>query len=107
MTALAADMSDSPLAGVMAYVVIGGLLVAGLTMVIIRVVRSRKPREQQLARLAAQLDGRSRVYVRMIECGLDHRDLHSVAASRGYRMFVNEAGKYYEFIHAHQAGRTP
>jgi hypothetical protein len=99
VTALAAGAADSTLASVLGFILIGGLVASGLTLTIIRVVRSTKSREKQMARLAAQLDGRSRVYLRMIENGLEKPDLLWVARSRGYGMIEHRFQKYYEFVY--------
>jgi hypothetical protein len=98
MIPLAAGAADSPLAFALGFVVIGSLVAGGLTMTIIRIVRSVKPREKQMARLAAQLDGRNQVCIRMMEIGLDKADIQWVAHSRGYGMIEHRFGKYYEFV---------
>ncbi|WP_328447485.1 MULTISPECIES: hypothetical protein [unclassified Amycolatopsis] len=88
------------LKSVAAYVVWGGLIGVGMTFTIIRFARSRKPREEQMARLAVRLNGERQVYLRMEENGLDHADLVRVAGSRGYGLIVHRFGKYYEFVYA-------
>ena len=106
MTVLLASGADRFPAGVIAYVFWGGLVAAGLTLTIVRIVRSAKPREKQMARLATRLDGRSQVCIRMIENGLSREDLLLVARSRGYSLIVHEFGKYYEFVYTpYQPGR--
>jgi hypothetical protein len=67
---------------------------------IIRIMRGRRPREQQLADLAARLDGRSRVTIRMVEIGLGKPDLYWLAHSRGYGVVEHQFGHYYEFVRA-------
>ncbi|MGW4061002.1 hypothetical protein ACWEGE_22155 [Amycolatopsis sp. NPDC004747] len=87
-------------------VVLGGLLIAHVTVLVIRMSRASQPREQQMARLAAQLDGRGKVAVRTVEFRLGKPDLLWVARSRGYALIEHRFGRYYEFVHApHQAGR--
>ena len=103
MTALAAshtDYSVPPLLGLCFLVVLGGMYAAGMAIVIVRIMRGREPREQQMARLAAQLDGRSKVTVRMVELRLPQADLFWVAHSRGYGVIEHQFGKYYEFVYA-------
>ncbi len=91
---------------VVGVVLMGGVAVAGLTLTIVRTVRSTKPREKQMALLAAQLDGRNQVYLRMIENGLAEQDLAWVAGTRGYSVIVHRSFKYYEFVYTpHQPGR--
>ncbi|MDT7801328.1 MAG: hypothetical protein QOI78_4761 [Actinomycetota bacterium] len=97
---LAADAPASPAAYVLGFIVIGGLVAGGLAMTIIRIVRSRKPRDKQMALLAAQLDGRDQVCVRVIEIGLTREDLLRVAHSRGYALIEHRVTKYYEFVRA-------
>ncbi|MEV6873993.1 hypothetical protein [Amycolatopsis sp. NPDC051128] len=59
------------------------------------------------ADLAAELDGRSQVYFRMMEIGLAQADLVRVAYSRGYSLIDHRVGKSYEFVSTpHQPGRT-
>lgn len=92
--------------GVVGVVLMGGVALAGLTLTIVRAARSTKPREKQMADLAAQLDGRNQVYVRMIENGLAEQDLACVAGSRGYSVIVHRSLKYYEFVYTpNQPGR--
>ncbi|GHG38726.1 MULTISPECIES: hypothetical protein [Amycolatopsis] len=104
MTDLAAgtDNTFAPLMILLLLVVLGGLLAASATMSIIRIARGRQPREQQLYRLAAELDGRDRVRIRMVELGLAEADLRWVAHSRGYGMTEHTFGRYYEFFRAPQ-----
>ncbi|MFJ9781766.1 hypothetical protein ACIRSS_19435 [Amycolatopsis sp. NPDC101161] len=91
---------------VIGAVTMGGLVATGLTMTIVRIVRSTKPREKQMARLAAELDGRNQVYLRMIENGLAEQDLAWVAGTRGYSVIVHRSFKCYEFVYTpHQPGR--
>ncbi|KDN23916.1 hypothetical protein [Amycolatopsis rifamycinica] len=86
-------------------VVVGGLVAAHVTLLAIRMNRASQPREQQMARLAAQLDGRGSVKIRMIEFGIGRPDLLMVARSRGYALIEHQFGKYYEFVYApHRAG---
>jgi len=93
---------------VAAYVVVGGLFGVGMTFTIIRFARSRKPREEQMARLAARLNGDRQVCVRMEEIGLEYADLVRVAYSRGYGLIVHRVAKYYEFVYApHRAPPGP
>ncbi|MBE1500123.1 hypothetical protein H4696_007223 [Amycolatopsis lexingtonensis] len=106
ISTVAAGSGDDP-ARVMFLVLMGLVIVGGLTLTVVRTMRSRKPRETQIARLVAELDGRSRVYLRMMEVGLDHRDLLQVAQSRGYSLIVHQVGKYYEFVYTpQQPGRS-
>jgi hypothetical protein len=100
MTAVIVAAGAETLRNVAAYVVFGGLFAAGLTVAVIRFLRTRKPREEQMARLAARLNGDRQVCVRMEEIGLDHADLLRVAYSRGYGLIVHRFGKYYEFVYA-------
>ncbi|MEU0530124.1 hypothetical protein [Amycolatopsis tolypomycina] len=107
MTVLAAR-SDSAglLLLLICAVVFGGLLVASVTLLIIRMNRASQPREQQMARLAARLDGRGKVTIRMIEFSIGKPDLLFVAQSRGYALIEHQLGKYYEFVRTpHQPGR--
>jgi hypothetical protein len=109
MSALAAHASNSagPLAALIILVVCGGLVAVTAAAVIIRVMRGRRPREQQLADLAGRLDGRSRVSIRKVEIGLGQADIHWVAQSRGYSLIDHRFGKYYEFVYTpHQPGRV-
>jgi hypothetical protein len=88
-------------------VLMGVVVVAGLTLTIVRALRSTKSREEQMTRLAAQLDGRNQVYVRKMEVGLSSEDLRRVAYRRCYSLIDHRVGKYYEFVHApHQPGRA-
>jgi hypothetical protein len=103
---MAADPSASPVVGVIGFVLIGGAIVAGATLNIVRALRARKPREKQMMRLAAQLDGRNQVFIRTIEIGLSREDLLRVAYSRGYSLIDHRFGRYYEFVYTpHQPGR--
>jgi hypothetical protein len=52
-----------------------------------------------MAKLAAELDGRNKVYLRMMENGLAVEDLLRVARSRGYSLIVHRHSKYYEFVY--------
>ncbi|MCR6481258.1 hypothetical protein M8542_00345 [Amycolatopsis sp. OK19-0408] len=91
---------------VLGIALIGAVALGGLTLTIVRAARSTKPREKQMAALAAQLDGRNQVNVRMIENGLSVEDLVWVARSRGYSLIVHRSFKYYEFVYTpHQPGR--
>ncbi|WP_309235655.1 hypothetical protein [Amycolatopsis sp. SID8362] len=102
---LAASAEGDP-ARVMFLVLMGLVAVGGLTLTIVRTARSMRPREKQMALLAAELDGRAQVYLRMIENGLTEQDLAWVAGSRGYSVIVHRAFKYYEFVYTpHQPGR--
>ncbi len=78
----------------------GLVSVGGFTITIIRLRRSLKPRDEQMHRLAAMLDGRSVVAVRMAEIGLAPNDLALVAHSRGYLVVPHTVMKYYEFVYA-------
>jgi hypothetical protein len=103
---MAAGPSASPVVGVIGFVLIGGAIVAGATLNIVRALRARKPREKQMMRLAAQLDGRNQVFIRTIEIGLSREDLLRVAYSRGYSLIDHRFGRYYEFVYTpHQPGR--
>jgi hypothetical protein len=87
-------------------VMMGVVVVGGLTATIVRTRRSMKPREHQMAVLAAELDGRRQVYFRKMEVGLAQEDLLRVAYSRGYSLIDHRVGKYYEFVYTpHQPGR--
>jgi hypothetical protein len=87
-------------------VLMGVVIIGGLTLTIIRTRRSMKPREQQMAVLAAELDGRRQVYFRKMEIGLTQEDLLRVAHRRGYSLIDHRVGKYYEFVFTpHQPGR--
>jgi hypothetical protein len=96
------DNSFSPLIVLMILLVLGGLLAASSTVRIIRIARGRQPREQQLSRLAAQLDGRDRVSIRTVEFGLTEADLRWVAHSRGYSLIKHPFARFYEFVRAPQ-----
>ncbi len=100
MTELAA-----PLLALLIVFLCGGLMALVLTITIVRVTRGRRPREQQIAELAARLDGRERVTIRMVELGLSRPDLYGVANSRGYGLIEHHFGKYYEFVYAPHQGR--
>ncbi|WP_290055329.1 hypothetical protein [Amycolatopsis solani] len=105
ISTVAADSGDDP-ARVMFLALMGLVIVGGLTLTIVRAMRSRRPREKQMAFLAAELDGRAQVYLRMIEIGLAEQDLAWVAGSRGYSVIVHRSFKYYEFVYTpHQPGR--
>lgn len=87
-------------------VLMGVVVAAGLTLTIVRTLRSTKPPEEQMARLAAQLDGRNKVYIRKMEIRLSREDLLRVAYSRGYSLIDHRVGKYYEFVYTpYQPGR--
>jgi len=87
--------------------VLGGAFALVVTVTIVRLMRRGEPREQQLHRLAARLDGRSRVTIRIVEFGVAEADLRWVAQSRGYAMIDHQFGRYYEFVRTpHQPGRT-
>ncbi|SEF28970.1 hypothetical protein SAMN05421837_104440 [Amycolatopsis pretoriensis] len=97
----------SIVAHVFTYVFFGGLLAAGMTMTIIRFVRSTKSRERQMARVAGLLDGRRQVYIGKMELSLALEDLARVAYSRGYSVIDHRFGKYYEFVYTpYQPGRV-
>ncbi|UOX87640.1 hypothetical protein MUY14_38935 [Amycolatopsis sp. FBCC-B4732] len=100
VAAAATDSPTSPAAYVLGFIVLGGLLAVGVTVNVIRFRKSRKPREHQMAILAARLDGRRQVYVRFDEVGLDQGDLLRVGYSRGYGLIEHKVGKYYEFVYA-------
>jgi hypothetical protein len=92
---------------VVGIALMGAVAVAGLTLTIVRALRSTKPREKQMASLAAQLDGRSQVNIRKMEIGLSQEDLVRVAYSRGYSLIDHRAWKYYEFVYTpHNPGRV-
>ncbi|MDS0133863.1 MULTISPECIES: hypothetical protein [unclassified Amycolatopsis] len=106
ISTVAAGSSESPAVRTAFLVLMGVMVLAGLTLTIFRVRRSTKPREEQVAALAAQLDGRNQVYVRKMEIGLAREDLIRVAYSRGYSLIDHRVGKYYEFVFTpHQPGR--
>ncbi|WIX86445.1 hypothetical protein [Amycolatopsis sp. DG1A-15b] len=100
MTDLAArsDNAFLPLIVLMFLVVLGGLLAVSTTVRIIRIARGREPRERQLTRLAAQLDGRDRVCIRTVELGLAEAELRWFAHSRGYGLIEHPFSRYYEFV---------
>lgn len=84
----------------------GVVVVAGLTLTIVRAMRSTKSSEEQMARLAAELDGRSQVWIRKMEIGLSREELVRVAYSRGYSLIDHQVMKCYEFVYTpHQPGR--
>ncbi|MDX3191969.1 hypothetical protein PV458_26455 [Streptomyces sp. MN03-5084-2B] len=106
ISTVAAGSPDSPVLRVIFLVLMGVVAVGGLTLTIVRVLRSTKSSEEQMARLAAQLDGRARVCIRKMEIGLSQEDLLRVAYSRGYSLIDHRAWKYYEFVFTpHQPGR--
>lgn len=72
----------------------------GISLAAIRMRRGRRPRDEQMRRLAARLDGRGVVAIRMVEIGLDATDLALVAHSRGYLVVPHTVMKYYEFVYA-------
>jgi hypothetical protein len=104
MTVLAAraDNTVAPLVALLIFIVLGGLMAASLTVTIVRISRASQPREQQMARLAARLDGRNKVTIRMVEFSIGKADLVWVAQSRGYGMIEHQFGRYYEFFYAPQ-----
>ncbi|MEU5259950.1 hypothetical protein [Amycolatopsis sp. NPDC021455] len=76
-----------------------------VTLMIVRLNRRGQPREQQLARLAARLDGRNKVTIRAVEFSVPQADLLWVARSRGYSMAYHRFGSYYEFFYTpHRPG---
>jgi hypothetical protein len=76
-----------------------GLFAAVLAMTSIRLRRRGEPREQQMARLAAQLDGRDRVAIRSVELSLSKADLDWVSRGRGYVLAEkNLFSDFYEFV---------
>ncbi|MCR6481259.1 hypothetical protein M8542_00350 [Amycolatopsis sp. OK19-0408] len=87
-----------PLIVLLVLVVGAGLIAAVVVITVVRVSRGQRPREQQMAELAARLDGRSRFSIRMAELGLGRPDIHWVAQSRGYVLVEHQFGKYYEFV---------
>ncbi|WP_233223244.1 hypothetical protein [Amycolatopsis sp. CA-128772] len=107
MTDLAAhtDNTFSPLILLMFLLVLGGLFAAFLALTISRIVRGSQPREQQMARLAGQLNGRDRVCIRTVELRLADADLRWVAHSRGYEVTTHAFGSYHEFIRAPYRGQ--
>ncbi len=103
---MAAGSAESPGLRVAFFVLVEIVVAAGLTLTIVRVRRSAKSPEKQMARLAAQLDGRNQVYIRKVEIGLSQQDLLRVAYSRGYSLIDHRVGKYYEFVYTpYQPGR--
>ena len=109
MIALSREASNSagPWIALLTILVCGAAFAGVLTIVIIRLSRRGQPREQQLNRLAAQLDGRSRVSIRTVEFGVAKADLLWVARSRGYSMVEHRFGRYYEFVYTpHLPGRV-
>ncbi|HET6703782.1 hypothetical protein [Amycolatopsis sp.] len=62
ISAAAGDSTEQ----VIFLVLMGVVIVAGLTLTIVRAMRSTKSSEEQMARLAAELDGRSQVCIRKI-----------------------------------------
>ncbi|WP_410637326.1 hypothetical protein [Amycolatopsis sp. lyj-346] len=106
ISTVAAGSDGSPAIRVAFLVVMFVVVTAGLTLTIVRALRSTKPREEQMAGLATQLDGRNQVYIRKMEIGLSREDLLRVAYSRGYSLIDHRVGKYYEFVYTpHQPGR--
>ena len=106
ISTVAAGSTGSPAMRTAFLVLMGVVVIAGLTLTIVRALRSTKSREEQMARLAAQLDGRNQVYVRKMEIGLSREDLLWVLHSRGYSLIDHRVGKYYEFVFTpHQPGR--
>jgi hypothetical protein len=76
-----------------------GLFAAYLAVSITRLTRRREPREQQMARLSAQLDGRDRVSIRSVELSLSNADLDWVARGRGYALAQkNQFSDFYVFV---------
>ena len=109
MTALAAGTGNllSLVLLLIFVLVMSGLLAAALTVTVIRINRASQPPEQQLARLAARLDGRSKVTIRKVEFSVGKADLLWVARSRGYSMIERWFGadSYYEFVYTpHRPG---
>ncbi|MGW3962025.1 hypothetical protein ACWED2_19535 [Amycolatopsis sp. NPDC005003] len=106
ISTVAAGAADDPVLRAIFLVLMGLVIVAGLTLTIVRALRSTKSSEEQMARLAAELDGRSQVCIRKMEIGLSREDLLRVAHSRGYSLIDHQVMKYYEFVHTpHQPGR--
>lgn len=106
MISTAAGSPESPVARTIFLVLMGVVVVGGLTLTFVRTRRSMKPREHQMAVLAAELDGRRQVYFRKMEIGLAQEDLLRVAYSRGYSLIDHRFGKCYEFVYTpHQPGR--
>ena len=76
-----------------------GLSAVAVSMTIIRFRRRGEPREQQMARLAAQLDGRDRVSIRSVELSLSKADLDWVSRGRGYALAEkNQFSDFYLFV---------
>ena len=101
-------MSNSlgPWAALLTVLLCGSGFALVVALTIVRLTRRREPREQQLARLAARLDGRNKVTIRTVEFGVPKADLLWVARSRGYSMIEHQFGRYYEFVYTpHQPGR--
>jgi len=100
-------MSNSivPWVALLAILFCGGGFALVVTLIIVRLTRRGQPREQQLNRLAARLDGRNGVIIRTVEFSVSQADLFQVAQSRGYFMVEHQFGKYYEFVRLPQ--RTP
>ncbi|MET8850070.1 hypothetical protein [Amycolatopsis sp. NPDC004625] len=92
------DNTLAPLLVLAMLLVLGGLLAARWAVSIMRVARGREPREKQLSRLAARLDGRERVSIRTVEFGVAEADLRWVAQSRGYGLVKHPFAKFYEFV---------
>jgi hypothetical protein len=106
ISTVAAGSTESPAMRAAFLVLMGVVVVAGLTLTIVRALRSTKAREEQMAGLATRLDGRNQVYVRKLEIGLSQEDLLRVAYTRGYSLIDHRVGKYYEFVYTpHQPGR--
>jgi hypothetical protein len=104
---LAAGFDASSTTDWLIFALFGVVILGGLTLTVVRTVRSMKPREKQMAKLAAELDGRNQVYIRMIENGLTVDDLALVARSRGYSLIVHRHLRCYEFVYTpHQPGRV-
>jgi hypothetical protein len=100
-------MSNSvpPWFALLAILLCGSGFALVVTLIIVRLTRRGQPREQQLARLAARLDGRNKVTIRTVEFGVSQADLLWVARSRGYSMAYHRLGGYYEFIYTpHRPG---
>jgi membrane protein implicated in regulation of membrane protease activity len=102
VTAAAAGVSNSvgPWVVLLTILVFGSGFALVVTLMIVRLMRRGQPREQQLNRLAARLDGRSRVTIRTVEFSVTQADLIWVARSRGYSMVEHQFGRYYEFVYA-------
>jgi hypothetical protein len=107
ISTVAAGSSPSSTLDFIELALMGGVAVGGMTLTIVRAARSTKPREKQMTRLAAQLDGRNQVCVRKMEIGLSQEDLLRVAYSRGYSLIDHRVWKYYEFVYTpHHPGRV-